>query len=44
MAKTTQVLTHLVPGTAVTLVYVYDEGQKEKLKALREVSLCGCPG
>jgi hypothetical protein len=43
MTKTTQVLTLPAPGTVVKPVYVYDEGQKEKLEALREVSLCGCP-
>jgi hypothetical protein len=40
MAKTTQLLTRPAQGTVVKPVYEYDEGQKEKLQALREVSLC----
>lgn len=40
MAKTTQLFTRPAPGTTVKPVYEYDEGQKEKLQALREVSLC----
>jgi hypothetical protein len=40
MTKTTQLLTRPAPGTIVKPVYEYDEGQKEKLQALREVSLC----
>jgi hypothetical protein len=40
MTKTTQLLTRPAPGTIVTPVFEYDEGQKEKLQALREVSLC----
>jgi hypothetical protein len=43
MTKTTQLLVHPAPGTIVKPVYVYDEGQKEKLQALREVSLCCFP-
>ena len=39
MSKTTQLLMRPAPGTIVKPVYVYDEGQKEKLQALREVSL-----
>ena len=42
MTKTTQVLTQPAPGTVVKPVHVYDEEQKEKLEALREVSLCNC--
>ena len=37
MTKTTQLLTHPAPGTVVKPVYEYDEGQKERLRALREV-------
>ena len=40
MTKTTQLLTRPAPGTIVKPVYEYDEGQKEKLEALREVSPC----
>jgi hypothetical protein len=40
MTKTTQLLTRPAPGTVVKPVYEYDEGQKEKMQALREVSLC----
>ena len=40
MTKTTQLLTRPAPGTIVKPVYEYDEGQKEKLQALCEVSLC----
>jgi hypothetical protein len=40
MTKTTQLLTRPLPGTIVKPVYEYDEGQKEKLQALCEVSLC----
>jgi len=40
MTKTTELLTRPAPGTIVKPVYEYDEGQKEKLQALREVSLC----
>ena len=43
MSKTTQLLMRPAPGTTVKSVYVYDEGQKEKLQALREVSLCCFP-
>jgi hypothetical protein len=39
MTKTTQLLTRPAPGTIVKPVYEYDEGQKEKLQALREVSV-----
>jgi hypothetical protein len=42
MTKTTQVLTQPAPGTVVKPVHVYDEEQKEKLEALRDVSLCSC--
>ena len=38
MTKTTQLLTRPEPGTIVKPVYEYDEVQKEKLQALREVS------
>lgn len=38
MTKTTQVLTQPAPGTVVKPIHVYDEEQKEKLEALREVS------
>jgi len=40
MTKTTQLLTRPAPGTIVKPAYEYDEEQKEKLRALREVSLC----
>ena len=40
MTKTTQLLTCPTASTIVKPVYEYDEGQKEKLQALREVSLC----
>ncbi len=40
MTKTTQLLTRPTKGTTVKPVYEYDEGQKEKLQALRDVSLC----
>jgi hypothetical protein len=40
MNKTTKLLTRPAPGTIVKPVYEYDEGQKEKLQALREVSVC----
>jgi len=36
MTKTTQLLTRPAPGTIVMPVFEYDEGQKEKLQALRE--------
>lgn len=39
MAKTIKLLTSPSPGTVVKPMYVYDEGQEEKLQALREVSL-----
>lgn len=39
MTKTTQLLTRPAQGTVVKPVYEYDEGQKEKLQALHEVSL-----
>ncbi len=37
MAKTTKLLTSPAPGTVVKPAYVYDDGQKVKLQALREV-------
>jgi hypothetical protein len=40
MTKTTQLLTRPATGTVVKPVFEYDEEQKEKLQALREVSLC----
>ena len=40
MTKTTQLLTRPASGTIVKPAYEYDEEQKEKLLALREVSLC----
>lgn len=40
MTKTTKLLTRPAPGTIVKPVHEYDEEQKEKLQALREVSLC----
>ena len=39
MTKTTKLLTSPAPGTEVKPVYVYDDSQKEKLDALREVCL-----
>lgn len=39
MTKTTKLLTSPAPGTEVKPVYVYDDAQKEKLDALREVCL-----
>lgn len=39
MTKTTKLLTSPAPGTEVKPVYAYDDTQKEKLHALREVCL-----
>ena len=39
MVKTTDLLTSPAPGTVVKPVFVYDDAQKEKLRALREVRL-----
>ena len=39
MTKTTKLLTSPAPGIEVKPVYVYDDAQKEKLDALREVCL-----
>ena len=39
MAKTTKLLMSPAPGTEVKPAYVYDDAQKEKLHALREVCL-----
>jgi len=39
MTKTNKLLTSPAQGTIVKPMYVYDDGQKEKLQALREVSL-----